>query len=141
MIYLDTSVVVAAVAREIATEQVQRLISEEPPETLAISDWTVTETSSALAIKLRTKQFTAADRAEALAAFRGLQLECFLSLPLRSEHFRMAATFIDRGEIALKSGDALHLAVAADYGATLWTLDRRLSETALALGTPARLLA
>ncbi|HLJ71323.1 MAG TPA: PIN domain-containing protein [Roseiarcus sp.] len=37
-------------------------------------------------------------------------------------------------------GDALHLAIAANHGATIVTLDRGLAEAAAELAVPARLL-
>ena len=40
----------------------------------------------------------------------------------------------------LRAGDALHLAICADHGATLCTLDRRLSEAGPALGVRTMLL-
>ena len=42
--------------------------------------------------------------------------------------FRTAARFADQHMLGLRAGDALHLAICADHGATLCTLDRRLSE-------------
>ena len=53
---------------------------------------------------------------------------------------RTAARFADRHELGLRVGDALHLAVCADHGATLCTLDRRLAEAAPALGVRTTLL-
>ncbi|MGL1833492.1 PIN domain-containing protein [Rhodocyclaceae bacterium SMB388] len=46
-----------------------------------------------------------------------------------SADFRTAAVFID-SPLALRTGDALHLAVAHRTGARLASLDRRLNEAA-----------
>jgi uncharacterized protein len=40
----------------------------------------------------------------------------------------------------LRAGDALHLAICADQGATLCTLDRRLSDAGSKLGVKTQLL-
>jgi predicted nucleic acid-binding protein len=40
----------------------------------------------------------------------------------------------------LRAGDALHLAICATHGATLCTLDQRLSDAGSALGVEAMLL-
>jgi len=54
------------------------------------------------------------------------------------EDFRAAARFCDQSELNLRAGDALHLAICANHGASLCTLDRRLAEAAPARGAAVR---
>jgi uncharacterized protein len=42
--------------------------------------------------------------------------------------------------LGLRGGDALHLAIAAESGAALYTLDRRMVEAGLPLGVTTHLL-
>jgi uncharacterized protein len=51
--------------------------------------------------------------------------------------FRAAARFADQHQLSLRAGDALHLAVCADHGATLCTLGRRLKRPSPRVDKPA----
>lgn len=115
-------------------------LAAQAPEELVISDWVTTEISSALSIKLRTGQLQPVHRARALAMFTRLSADSFLLLPVAAPQFRAAARIADQHMLGLRAGDALHLAVCADHGATLCTLDRRLSEAGPALGIQTLLL-
>jgi predicted nucleic acid-binding protein len=75
-----------------------------------------------------------------LATFTRLTTESFTVVPVSRLQFRTAARFAEQHMLGLRAGDALHLAICADHGATLCTLDRRLSEAGAALGVKTMLL-
>jgi uncharacterized protein len=140
MLYLDTSLLVAALTNETETERMQRWLGQQQADELAISDWVVTEFSSALSIKLRAGQINKNQRAEVLSLFTRLATDSLAVVPVSRLEFRTAARFADQHALGLRAGDALHLAICTDHGATLCTLDRRLANAGSALGVKAMLL-
>jgi predicted nucleic acid-binding protein len=137
--YLDTSVIVASLTREVRTDAAHSLLAKHGDE-LAISPWVVTETSAALSIKCRIGQISSSDRNHAIALFRRLAGTAFAMLEIGPADFQAAAELADRHDTGLRAGDALHLAIAARHGARLHTLDRDLAKAARALGVAAVLV-
>jgi predicted nucleic acid-binding protein len=136
MIYVDTSVIIAALTPETATARVHAWLAEQPAGGLVISGWILTEVSSALAIKVRTGALQVEHRAEILAAWYRFQTDHFQIAAVTPNHFEVAARFADQHELALRAGDALHLAIASSAGYHIATLDRVMGEAAPKLGVP-----
>lgn len=139
-LYLDTSVLVAALTNEPRTAAMQEWLVAQPPEQLAISDSVMTEFSGALSLKVRSGQMGPTHRADALALFVSLSETSLAVLHVSRRDFRTAAHFADQHEAGLRSGDALHLAIAANHGLRLCSLDRTLARAADALGVSSTLL-
>lgn len=133
-IYLDTSVLVALWANEPMTFAVQKWMSQQRTENLCISRWCITEFSSAMAGKLQIGSITDYERAEALAAFGSAVRRSFSVLEVDQHAFQRAAIFANQAGSRVRSGDALHLAVAAGEGLPIVTLDQGMQAAAKALG-------
>lgn len=135
-VYCDTSLLVAAIAPEAATGRVHKWLERQDAGSLLISDWTTTEFASALAIKRRSGDLNQEQYAEAHATWTSLRNSSLVILPLMKAHFVMAAIYLDRINLGLRAGDALHLAVAAAEGCAFATLDRLQDRAAIELGIP-----
>lgn len=134
MLYVDASVIVSALTNEAETSLSQSWFAEQETSELAISDWTITEFHSALSVKVRTRTLGASHRAAALSVFTRLSAKSLQVLPVARDDFVAAARYADYSDLNLRAGDALHLAICANYGAKLRTLDRRLGEAGARLG-------
>ncbi|MDB5970676.1 MAG: twitching motility protein PilT [Hydrocarboniphaga sp.] len=100
-------------------------------ETLAISDWTLTEFASAMGIKVRDKGLKAGQAHKACALMEKLAADSLkVFTPTRGDYSR-ATEHLGHHALGLRAGDALHLAIAQNEDAEcLYTLDRRLIEAA-----------
>ena len=135
LLYLDTSAVIAVLVTEPGSARLQAWLEARGDATFAISPWVETEVASALSRKIRTGGLTLAQRAEAAAEWRSWR-ESLALLPIEPKSFEAAAVSVTRHELALRAGDALHLAVSAVHGCTLVTLDGRMAKAAVELGVP-----
>ena len=124
MDYLDTSLIVASVSREHKSPDIQAWFATQPAGGLCTSPWAITEASSALAMKRRAGSIAEDDWRRALDTIQMLIDEILIVEPVRDSHYYTAARFADRIETKLRSGDALHMAVAQSINARVCTLDK-----------------
>ena len=134
MIYVDTSLLVALHVTERDSEVALEWFRRRAVETFLYSDWTELEVSSALSRKLRSGTMTLAQRQGAEQAIQRTKLDSFRRVAVASEHFQNAERMVRQYETGLRSGDALHLAIAEAHGASLATLDQTFASAAARLG-------
>jgi hypothetical protein len=120
MIYADTSVWVALLTPETATDRVERWF-EDLAETPVSADWTLTEFHSAIALKTRTDQLLRRQAIDVLALFERLAAGGLTLVPVSRVAYRSAAVLVDDLEQGLRGADALHIAVAQDLGVRRFT--------------------
>jgi predicted nucleic acid-binding protein len=138
--YLDTSLLVPLVIREPGTARAQTVLAANAARVLLISPWTITEFSSALALKERVGTITSQERQAALSMFekfRGLRLQI---VPIEGADFEAAAGLCDASGAALRAGDALHLAVGRRLRGSLATMDRGLAAAGQEVGLAVELI-
>lgn len=133
-IYVDTSVWVALLANEPDGPALQDWLETETAP-LCTAQWTLVEVSSALSIKVRRAELSAAQAHNLLARFTDLLASSVTSIPVAAQDYDRAAQLCSRSESGLRSGDALHVAIATRVGAgQMKTLDKVMAQNASHMG-------
>jgi predicted nucleic acid-binding protein len=133
-IYVDTSVWVALLANEPGSPALQDWLETETAP-LCTAQWTLVEVSSALSIKVRRAELGAAQAHNLLARFTDLLASSVANIPVAAQDFERAAQLCSGSASGLRSGDALHLAVATRIGAGhMKTLDKVMAQNAGHMG-------
>ena len=101
---------------------------------MIISDWVVTEFAASLPVKPRTAAVNTVVRAAIANQFEMPRQQVLQTVPISSSHFHMAAHFARRAQPGLRAGDALLVAMAAEAGAAIRTMDKRLASAAIEIG-------
>ncbi len=133
MIYLDATVLAAYYCPEPLSPKAERLIRAEPRP--ALSDLTEVELFSALSRKTRLRELSREDAERIAAQFLAhLGSGFYAPMPVERCHYSLARDWIGRFSTALRTLDALHLAVAASEGLRLVTSDGSLARAGAGLG-------
>ena len=140
MNYLDTSLVISLIAVEPSTTAAQEWLATHSDDGLAISDWVITEVASALSLIERAGRLVGENGTRARANLQELLAADLTVLPVSRQAFHSAADMAGRASLRLRAGDALHLAVAGEFGARVVTRDVARAQAAHSLGRPAHLL-
>ena len=129
-VYLDTSVLMSLFQTDKHTERASVWIASV--DAFVMSSWTLTEFSSALAVRTRMRNLLDRDRRE----FE-LQLDQWV-------RGRVVVSVVDgdmlearrlvKNDVRLRAPDALHLALAARHGCSLATLDEDMAKVATDIG-------
>jgi uncharacterized protein len=125
---------VASLARERHTDAALAWFKRQPPGSLAISPWVVTEVAGALSQKSRAREIDESHRLVLRRTWDALITSSLGPIAIEDRHFTRATEFLDQPGINLRAGDALHLAIAAENRLAIATLDRRMGDAALLLG-------
>ena len=137
MLYFDTSFLVPLILPEPTSDKIAAALKELPVEQFTVSHWTRVEVSSLLAREVRVGGLSAVAAAQADMRFEELVENSFAILLPNADDFSLAKQYLGRFETGLRSGDALHLAIARNHGATsIYSLDKTLLKAGAILGLP-----
>lgn len=140
MTYLDTSILVPFFVLEKASDNIRGWLATVPAEKLAISEWTRAEFASAVGISVRSGRLDTQDAQEIIQNFYHMADNSLTVLVPDRADFLLASRYMERFELGLRAGDALHLAIAWNHGANkMYSLDRALIKSAKVLNIEAEL--
>ena len=102
---------------------------------LILSAWTITEFSSALALRRRMNALSAMDRLAAESAFdTWLSSNEIVQVDVGPRDFASARQLMRLDTVPLRAADALHLAIAMKLGIAMATLDDDLQTASRTVG-------
>jgi predicted nucleic acid-binding protein len=137
MVYFDTSFLAPLIREEPTSITVERFIAGLPVGTLAVSHWTRVEISSFLAREVRMGGMERQAAQEADALFDTVVTETFVTLLPNGADFDLAREYLGNYDTGLRSGDALHLAVARNNRAeAIYSFDKTMLKAGKILGLP-----
>lgn len=131
MIYLDTSVIVPLFLPEPRSLEAENLLLLQE---IAVSDLAAAEFSSAIAMAVRMGRIQPTSGRAILARFDEWWTDQALAAETQGEDLAAAMLLIRRFDLALRTPDALHIAIAQRLGAKLVTFDLKMAAAAAALG-------
>ena len=140
MIYLDTSFVTPLVIAENSSDAVEAFVLNVEAGELATSLWTQVELASLVSRKVRMGELADRQAQAVRSEFDRLLSESFEVLVPTAADFAKAVEYLETPKTALRSGDALHLAIAGNRRANkILTLDNGFVEAGKRLRLPVSL--
>lgn len=131
LVYLDADVLLNAFLRGPNTRRAQRVIDHAGE--LAFSNWTRAEVASALSQRVR-RRLSAAEEARAIVGRIDAWLQDRREVRVEDVDIEAATQLLERFDLKLRTGDALHLAISRRLDAHLATFDNDLASAAEAVG-------
>lgn len=138
MLYFDTSFLVPLLLPEPASRAVDEFFNKvEPTAALTVSQWGRVEFASVLSRLSRMGELTKAATSACAERFDKLIGDSFDVIAPTVADYDLCWGWLCRFDSNLRAGDALHLAIAANAGATkVYTLDHGMLEAGRQLGLP-----
>ena len=139
--YVDSCVLLSLFLGDSVYQACEQWLLAQSSQALWISHWVLLEVAGVIGVCVRRRQLTA-EQAQRI----GSEFECFRQerlslLEPRASDFLQARQWLEEcHDLPLRSGDALHLAVALRHQLTLVSADRDLGSCAEALGLPVQLI-
>ncbi len=134
-VYLDASVLVALLLTDALTSRADEFLRTRAP-VLIVSDFAAAEFSSAVGRRVRIGHLSAQEARTAFSTFDTWSQAAATSVETTTADVWAAQNYLRRLDLGLRTGDALHIAIARRIGAPLATFDQKMAAGARAVGVP-----
>jgi hypothetical protein len=139
--YVDSCVLLSLVLGDSGYTDSERWLINQGDQTLWISHWVLLEVAGVIATCVRRGQLTAEQAQTIGSEFESFRQERLTLIEPRGTDFLQARQWLERClHLPLRSGDALHLALAQRQQLTVVSADRALARCAESLGLPLQLI-
>ena len=133
LLYLDANILVALLTPEPFSGRADAFLQTNA-EPLIVSDFAAAEFSSAVARRVRMREFTRRQAQITLSGFDTWLTRMADRVEISSVDIAVATAFLRRLDLTLRTPDAIHIAIAQRVAATLVTFDRQMAAAAHVLG-------
>ena len=134
MTYLDASFLVALFIKDALTAQADAFLRVKAP-LLVISDFAAAECISAIGRQVRTGKLTITEARSAFVSLDAWAARATRRVETTAGDVRAADGYLRRLDLALRTPDALNIAIAQRIGAALAAFDKGMAASARFLGT------
>jgi predicted nucleic acid-binding protein len=131
--YLDANILVALLTPEPFSGRADTFLKNNT-EPLIVSDFAAAEFTSAIARRVRMREFTLHQAQITLLLFDTWLSRTADRVEISPADIPVATAFLRRLDLPLRTPDAIHIAIAQRLGATLATFDRQMATSARAIG-------
>lgn len=139
--YLDSCVLLSLFLGDSGYDASEQWLLSQDGEALWISHWVLLEVAGVVAVCVRRGQLSAERALLIQSEFESFRQERLRLLEPRGGDFLQARHWLQQSHgLPLRSGDALHLALAKRHQLTVTSADRELIRCAQALGLPVQLI-
>ena len=139
--YVDSCVLLSLLLGDSGYTDSERWLINQGDQTLWISHWVLLEVAGVSATCVRRGQLTAEQAQTIGSEFESFRQERLTLIEPRGTDFLQVRQWLERClHLPLRSGDALHLALAQRQQLTVVSADRALARCAESLGLPLQLI-
>ena len=139
--YVDSCVLLSLLLGDSGYGAAERWLNQQGEQPLWISHWVLLEVAGVIALCRRRGDLSTTQVGTIQHHFEAFRQERLSLIEPRGTDFLQARAWLDDGEpVSLRSGDALHCAIAKREQLRLTTADRNLSRAAQQLGLNVALL-